>query len=791
MLKNYCTIIFRNLWRNKLFTAVNIISLGVGIASIIWGIQNYRYCFSYNDFHKDGQNIFRVLTKASGNDNRKGICPGTLAIAVKNDFPVVKEALRWDSRGLNVKADQSEPFESQAHFTDPQFFDFFNFPLVRGTIRLNDLSTVLITQKAAKKFFGDTDPIGKTLMFYSDESFRKPLTVTGILKDPPLNSSFQFELITNTNNQVKLDGSPVKEEDWAWFSDAVFVKLSNPADAVKLSEGLKKYLPLEQSAARDFKLVSFSLQPLSQLAEGMFIDSNALYPRPQDSAAIGPLVLAILILLSACLNFANTSVAQSNRRLKEMGVRKVMGSSLQQIIIQQLLECAFIVFLAIGLSIMINNFWLPTFNSMFRFVHVTANYLSDYTLLAFMGIILIGVTLLAGAYPAFYISRFNAANIFGGSVKFGGTNLFSRVLLGLQVAISFITVIAGVAFSRNSTFQTKFDYGYEKANVIGVNLQNESSYPAVRDELTKIPGIDKMAGTVNNIGFSYNRIPLESKGEKKESIYLETGDNYVDVMRLKMVAGRDFHMAGKADYGKSMLVNEKLAFEFGWKPADAIGKQIKRNDTTIYTVVGVLKDFTQATLFDPLQPLAMVLVSPEKYSRIIIRAKQGSVRSVFEQAKTAWEKLYPTKPFMGNFQDNIASEASSVNESVATIFFWFAIISVLMAATSIFALVSLNVLKKSKEIAIRKVVGAGDWHIFRLVLKGYFLIFLLAAGIGCYGGYSLSKLLMDLIFRINAGVSTSSLTISFIGVMLICAGTIGVRVWIVLKTKVTDALKTN
>jgi ABC-type antimicrobial peptide transport system permease subunit len=352
-------------------------------------------------------------------------------------------------------------------------------------------------------------------------------------------------------------------------------------------------------------------------------------------------------------------------------------------------------------------------------------------------------------------------------------------------------VIAGVAFSRNSTFQNKFDYGYEKANVIGVYLRNESSYTAVRDEFTKIPGIDKMAGTVNNIGFSYNRLQLESNGEKKESIYLAVGDNYVDVMKLKLVAGRDFHLAGKADYEKSMLINEKLAFEFGWKPADAVGKQIKRNDTTMYTVVGVLKDFTQATLFDPLQPLAMVLVSPEKYSSIIIRAKQGSVRSVYEQTKIAWEKLYPTKPFMGNFQDNIASEASSVNESIATIFFWFAVISVLMAATSIFALVSLNVLKKSKEIAIRKVVGAGDWHIFRLVLKGYVLIFILAAGIGCYGGYALSKLLMDLIFRINAGVSSSSLTISFIGVMLICAGTIGVRVWLVLKTKATDALKAN
>jgi putative ABC transport system permease protein len=187
----------------------------------------------------------------------------------------------------------------------------------------------------------------------------------------------------------------------------------------------------------------------------------------------------------------------------------------------------------------------------------------------------------------------------------------------------------------------------------------------------------------------------------------------------------------------------------------------------------------------------MVLTSPDKYARIIVRAKPGTINTVYTDLKTAWAKLYPTKPFRGYYQDEVASEAASVNESIATIFKWFAFISVLMAATSMFALVSLNVLKRSKEIAIRKVVGAEDRHIFQLVLKGYSWIILLSAIIGCYGGYALSKLLMDLIFRINAGVSSSSLAISFIGVLLICAITIGARVWIVLRSKATDALKAN
>jgi len=792
MLKNYFKIIARNLWKNKLYTLINIIGLGVGIASIVWGFQNYRFSFSYNNFHKDTKTIFRVLTKAQGSDNLKGACPMPLAIVAKNDFSNIKETVRWDGRGLNIKADQSEPFASEAHFTDPAFFSFFNFPLVRGTINLNDHSTVLISEKAAQKFFGNTDPIGKTLLFYSDEPFKKPLTVTGILKDPPVNSSLQFEVITSFENEYTFEGALIKNDDWSFFADAVFVKLSRPAEAARLSDDFKKYLPLQQTASKDIRLTSFNMEPLSKIANhDREMNGNALYERPQDSATYGPFILGILILLSACLNFANTSVAQSNRRLKEMGIRKVMGSSYGQIMLQQLLECACIVLLAIGLSVIINNFWLPTFNAMFSFINVTAHYFTDYTLLAFLFVLLVGVTVLAGAYPAFYISRFNATRIFRGSVKFGGSNLFSRLLLGLQIVISFITVIAGVAFSRNSAFQSSYDFGYDKGNVIGVSLQNEPAFIPLRDELKKLSAIDALTGTRDQIGFSYRGITLEAKGEKKNSNYMETGQDYLRVMNLKMVAGRPFNTSGQGDYERSMLINEKLAFELGWKPTEAIGQQIKRNDSVVCTVVGVLKDFTPNSLFEPMVPVAMCMVAPEKYSQMIIRAKPGSAKAVYEQTKATWAKLYPLKPFRGYYQDEIAVESSHVNKSIATIFFWFAIISVLMAATGMFALVSLSVLKKTREIAIRKVVGADDRHIFQLVLKGYFWIFLVAAGIGCYTGYTLSKLLMDMIFRINAGVSISSLTLSFVCVLLISAITIGSRVWAAVRRKSADVLKAN
>lgn len=214
-------------------------------------------------------------------------------------------------------------------------------------------------------------------------------------------------------------------------------------------------------------------------------------------------------------------------------------------------------------------------------------------------------------------------------------------------------------------------------------------------------------------------------------------------------------------------------------------------DTSTSTVIGVVKDFTSGNLFEPLQSYAIRTVEPAKYAELIVRTKPGTMNDVYNQSKKVWTNLFPLKPFSGNYQQDAGGAAESIhtNNSVATIFFWFAIISVLLTATGLFALISLTVLKKTKEIAIRKVVGANPKHIYRLVLKGYVLIFLLASALGCYAGYALSGLLMDMIFRINAGVSLPVIWISLAAVLLITTVTIGARVWAALRVNPTTVLK--
>jgi ABC-type antimicrobial peptide transport system permease subunit len=789
MFKNFFKIVVRNLWRYKSYTLINIIGMGIGIAAMVWGYQTYRFAFSFDNFHPDRENVYRALTEKDGADDIKGVFPSAIVQAAKNEFPGIKATVRLDSRGMNIKSVKGEAFAEQVHFTDPLFFNFFNFPLISGNNNLNDRSAVLITEKTAKKYFGNENPIGKTLIFYAGETYAMPFTIKGVLKDIPVNSTIQFSFLTNFDNQLKPDGTKIAPDDWSWFVDAAFFKIPNPADANSLAASMKKYLSLQNKAREDWKASGFKLLTLRENAAQVDrIGSNGLFQRPDDAAAYGPLVFAFLILLSACLNFSNTTVARANTRLKEIGMRKVMGSTYRQLIVQMLLECSVIVLFAIALSVLLNTWWLPAFNKMFVFVDVKANYLHDTNLLVYLAIMLVVCTLLAGAYPAFYISRFNASSIFRGNVKFGGSNLFSRLMLGLQLAISIITVVAGIAFAKNAAFQKTYDFGYNLENTMGITVSDQNTFDVMKNEMKNVPQVTALAGTRHHIGFGYRNLVAEAEGIKKETDYLEVGSDYLKVMNLKMVNGRSFDPSMISDYSNAILVTQKMAAMFGWKDGEALGKQV-HIDTVTYSVIGVLKDFHSNNLFDPLEPVVMKLVKEDKFQYLIIQSKPADLAGVYAQTKATWEKLFPLKPFNGFYQNEITAESYRVSTSIAEIFSWFSIVSVLLTATGLFALVSLTMLKKMKEIALRRVVGAAPRHILLLLNKGYFWIFIISAFLGCYGGWALTKLLLDTIFKINVGVESSTLIVSVVVLFLITACTTGIKVWQAIRTNPVKLLR--
>lgn len=776
MIKNIYKIVFRNMWRYKGYTLLNIIGIGIGIAALVWGYQDYRFCLSFDDFHKDRNNIYRALSFKEGADGARGVFPMAIVKQAQNEFSGITEAIRYDSRGLNIKYNNNEPFAEQVYFTDPEFFDVFNFPLVAGNNNIRDKNSILITERMAKKYFGNNDPLGKSLILYSGETYAMPLTVTGVLKDLPVNSTLRFDFISNFDNQLKNDGTRIAPDDWSWLLDAAFFKIPNPADAARLAKEFNKYIPIQRKAREDWKTAGFKLITLNQNARNKNMRNNNLAERPDDSATYGPLILAILIFLSACLNFSNTTVSRANRRLKEIGMRKVMGSSHRQLIFQILLECGFIVIMAVLLSVLLNRFWFPMFNEMFNGVKIVADYFHDISLMVFIALAVVLTTLLAGAYPAFYISRFNPSTIFRGTVKFGGTNLFSRIMLGLQLSIAIITVIAGIGFARNAEFQKNYDYGYSIDNTIGILVTDTANFSAFRNEVAAIPQVTALAGTRNHIDYNFRNVVAEAEGKKGETEYMEVGRDYLKTMNLKIAEGRGFDGQMEGDYTNSILITQNLAANYGWKEKDALGKQILI-DSVNYSVVGVLKDFHTGRLFNPIEPMAIKLTKENRFQFLIIQTKMPDLEKVFSKTRDAWKRIFPNKPFTGFYQNDVKAEAFQVTKNIAKIFFWFAIISILLTATGLFALVSLTVLKKMKEIALRKVVGANPRHILVLINKGYFWIFIIAAGLGCYGGWALTKLLMDIIFKVNSGISTSTLISSVVVLFMIAGITSGIKVW--------------
>jgi ABC-type antimicrobial peptide transport system permease subunit len=661
---------------------------------------------------------------------------------------------------------------------------------VEGSNNIADVNAILITERTAKKYFGNSRAVGKVLTLYAGESYAMPFTVRGVVKDLPKNSTIYFDFLTNYENFRKSDGTKISTGDWGRFVDAAFFHIPEAANAVKLEGELKKYVTPQNAARADWKVAGFKCVSLRQHANMKnMITENGLYERPDDSATYTPLILAFLVFLSACLNFSNTTVATSGKRLKEIGVRKVMGSTYVQLIWQLLLECSVIVLAAILFSALINMWWIPEFNSMFN-TDVSTNYFGDKALFLFMCAMLLLATLMAGAYPAFYISRFNPVSIFRGSVKFGGSNLFSRLMLGLQLSIAVITVIASIAFSLNADFQKNYDYGYSIDRTMGVSFRDSASYTVIKNALTGLPGIESMGGARNHIGFDFHNVVAESEGMKKETDLFEVGRDYISTMKLKLVAGRGFDAGLEGDFGNALLISQKLVAMYGWKEESAIGKKIFI-DSVNYAVVGVLKDFQDDNLFSSPEPVAMKLGKENRHQYLVIQAAPKDLTAVYAKTEEIWKRLFPNKPFTGFYQNEILAEGYRVNVSIAKVFYWFAIVSILLTATGLFALVSSTALKKMKEIALRRVVGANAAHIAAIMNKGYVWIFLIASLFGCAAGYALTKLLLDLIFRINAGIHVFSMVGSVIVLLLIAVFVSGIKVWQAVRINPVKSLRTE
>ena len=790
MIKNFLKIALRHISRNKTYLLINVIGLGLAFACCIVAFVNYQYFNQANGFHEKKDQIFRVSVSTVGGYRPHANVVTPLMPQAVEDLSNVMEGVRFGRRGIVVKVG-GQNFSEDIAIADPNFLDVFTFPLLKGDANaLADPTNVVLTAETAKKYFGNQDPIGQVISIDPGRAWQKDLIVGAVLENIPSNSSMRFNILTQLSF-IETTRNPDTLSHWNNGIAATFLVLNNPTEASMVAQKLNKYLPLENKYEKHREVVKYHLMPLKEIFNSRDAISNDwLKSSESPLLPVAPAIMALLILLTACLNFTNTTISFSNKRLKEMGVRKVMGSNRKQLIVQLLCESFIICLLALALGMMIAHFLTPIYNQIWEFMYfeISLNYLEQPMLIAFLLIAVLVAALLGGAYPAFYMTSFEPTSIFRGSTKFGGDTWLVRSLLGLQIVISLIAIIGGITFAQNAAYQKNYDLGYDVEGVINVPIDGADTYQQFKTAISNNPDILGIAGSVNNLGFGnwWTNLgkPEDNRGVQTQYI----GENFLEVMDIALIEGRDFDKNRASDFTEAAIINKKLLEEQQWE--SGIGKEIEVGGRKL-KVIGVTENFIPSTFFDPLAPNVFQFRKPEKFQQLKIKVSADKLIATNTYLKKTWDENFPFVPYESAYQDEVLALTISVSQGISKIFIFLSLIALLLAATGLFSLVSLNLLKRAKEIAIRRVVGASTGNIAYLINKHYLLIFFIGSIIGGVGGVYSSQFLLEEIFQIHEGVSMTSTLLAVGFVCLIGALTIGGKLMGVLRTNPAETLKSE
>lgn len=527
MFKNYLKVAFRNLWKNKLYAIINILGLSLAIACSIVAYLNYDLQTSFDVFHKNADKIYRVLGVRTiiQNNFRFGVVPLPLSERLKQDLPSIEKVTSLDWASAIVRH-QDHIFNEGIMFTDDNFFRMFTFPLKIGTADMTNKNSIVISEEYATKYFGDEQPIGKTLTITFTNGVVHELIVTGVVKKYPENSSITFNMAASS--ELLIDAGLNKPEDWTDWINALFIEVKNPNVIPTINDQLKKYLPIQTAANQKVPLSGFMIEPLKDVAlNGRDTRNNSLNRPYPPSQIYGVAVIAALVLLMACFNFINTSLAFSSKRLKEIGVRKVIGGMRRQLLIQflgeNILLCIISMILALGLA----QIFVPAFNDFFQYIHLVLNYKDNWKLILFLFSLLIITGVGAGLYPAYVISSYNPIGILKGSQKMGNISIFMRVLLTLQFSLTMISIITSIIFAQNAEYNKNFDMGFEKELVVVVPIMNEQTFTIYKNEIRNNSNIVNISGSGNHIIYSGSRRAVKHLNTEREAGIFWVGFNYM------------------------------------------------------------------------------------------------------------------------------------------------------------------------------------------------------------------------------------------------------------------------
>lgn len=790
MLKNYLLIAFRSMLKNKLFIVINIIGMSVAIGCCIVGYFAHEYDSGFDKMHREGESVYRVSSNREFNNaiEKFGFVPLPLAGVVNQNVKDVEKSTRYFNSWSNFKK-EDDLFSSSLAYVDPHFFEMFTYEFIAGNpASISDKSSVFIAEKMASRLFGSAgDAFGKTItQVYGNKM--KEIRIAGVFKNQPQNSSFYFrEAFMNFEN-VRDEFEDVLDEDWT-KAVTLFVQIKNPQRIKPVTAQLLPYVENNNKVREDFVIKDYTLDHFPTMAH-TDRDSQVnswTWDAPPKSAIIGSAVMGVLILLIACFNLTNTAIAISSRRLKEIGIRKVMGGMRMQLVIQFIGETMLICLLSLIIGVLIAGFLIDGWNLMWEYMRLTPHYLDNPTFVFFLVGVLVIAGLIAGSYPAFYISSFEPISILKGKTRFGGTGLLSQFLLGGQFAISLIAIVSSIAFWQNARYQEAYDLGFNVKGSVISWLNNADEVQAYKNALADNPKILSMAGASSGIFSNRLHRPIKHESEQVEVDVIEVGDHYLKTMNLSLIEGRDFIKDSETDKKESVIVSEKLARAFGWEKP--LGKEILYQDSIRLYVVGVVKDIYTMGLWRELEPVMIRYIGPESYSQLVVSASAPDAPAIHKYMESKWKELFPYRLYNGNLLSVEAQEWDDVNKNILTMFAFLGVVAMLLSATGLFSLVSLNIIKRMKEIGVRKVLGASVANITRIVNSGFFIILIIASVVGSFISYYAVDSLMGSIWRYYQASNSLTFVFAVAVMFMISLGAVGYKIFSAASMNPVDTLR--
>jgi len=762
MFKNYLKIALRNIRRHKGFSFINIVGLAIGMACCILIVLFVRDELGYDSYHTQADQIYRVIkkTETKGEMSVSLSTPPPLGPALVHDFPDIVNYVRFISTledEVLIGYKDKKFYETRFFFADQTVFNVFSFSLIKGNpeTALQEPYSVLITEEIADKYFGEDDPLGKVLNFNNRDDYR----ITGVLRNIPHNSHFRFDFLASfvTLNHYFI----LPLDDWGSCALYTYLLIPEKDSASEMEEKFGGFL--QSHVGKDHWLKDLHLQPLTSIhLHSHFkgeIEANGEMAYVYIYSAI-----ALLILLIASINFINLSTARHLNRAREVGMRKVLGANRAQVIRQYLGESVLLTFIALPVSLVLVELFLPVFNSLVK-KELTVGYIHNLPLVLAMVAVTFLIGAVSGIYPALFLSAFQPTRIFRGGFQSGSPRSRLRSILVLaQFSISILLIACTLIINNQLNYIRNKKLGFDKEHVLVLPLKERSilyMYRSIRNELLQNPNVLKVAIASDAPGQTgINSNPFLPEGyEKDNRIFIpnmRVDYDFIETMGIEIAEGRGFFPEFTTDASQAFILNEAACRKIGWE--SPLGKQLEwfpgGDRYKKGSVIGVVKDFHFKSLHREIEPLVLH-IWPGSYDNILIRMRPDDIKGTLSYVQKIWNTLAPNFPFIYSFLDEDFDKLYRSEERLGRIFIYFSLLSIFIASLGLIGLASYSAEQRTKEIGIRKVLGASVSNIVLLLSKEFTRWALLANFIAWPIAYSIMhSWLQNFAYRAGIGLGT-------------------------------------